>query len=98
SEDLRAITRVLCRLYESEENGQVVWWWISRDRNFRKYTDSDDAGYYVRLPVPSQVKELGVRDVRLVTENAVAILLLEISRLKDEFGEIKSLLSELGVV
>jgi len=98
SEDLRAITRVLCRLYESEEHGQVVWWWISRDRNFRKYTDSDDAGYYVRLPIPSHVRELGVRDVRLVTENAIAILLLEISRLRGESGEIKSLLSELGVV
>ncbi|MFW9887350.1 MAG: hypothetical protein ACFFER_04170 [Candidatus Thorarchaeota archaeon] len=97
SEDLRAITRVLCRLYESEEHGQVVWWWISTDRNFRKYTDVDNTGYYVRLPVPSPVKELGVRDVRLVTENAVAILLLEISRLQGESGEIASLLAGLGV-
>jgi hypothetical protein len=97
SEDLRAITRVLCRLYESEEHGQVVWWWFSADRNFRKYADVDDTGYYVRLPVPSQVKELGVRDVRLVTENAVAIVLLELSRLRGESSEIASLLAGLGV-
>jgi hypothetical protein len=97
SEDLRAITRVLCRLYESEGHSQVVWWWISTDRNFRKYTNVDDTGYYVRLPVPSQVKELGVRDVRLVTDNAVAIVLLEISRFRGESSEIASLLASLGV-
>ncbi|MFW9913462.1 MAG: hypothetical protein ACFFEU_13375 [Candidatus Thorarchaeota archaeon] len=98
SEDLRAIARVLCRLYESEEHGQVVWWWVSTDRNFRKYTDVEDTGYYVRLPVPSQVKELGVRDVRLVTENAVAIVLSELSQLRGESNEIVSLLADLGVV
>ncbi|MFW9861005.1 MAG: hypothetical protein ACFFET_01860 [Candidatus Thorarchaeota archaeon] len=98
SEDLRAIARVLCRLYESEGHGQVVWWWISTDRHFRKYTDVEDTGYYVRLPVPSQVKELGVRDVRLVTENAVAIVLLELSWLRGESNEIASLLANLGVV
>ncbi|MFX1543852.1 MAG: hypothetical protein ACFFCR_12675 [Promethearchaeota archaeon] len=97
SEDLRAITRVLCRLYENKEHGQVVWWWFATDRNFRKYTDSDDTGYYVRLPVSSRAKELGVRDVRLVTENAVAIVLLEISRLRGESSEIASLLAGLGV-
>ncbi len=97
SEDLRALARVLCRLYKSGEHEQVVWWWISRDRNFRKYTDADDTGYYVRLPVPSRVQELGVRDVRLVTENAVAIILLEISRLRGESAKVTSLLSDLGV-
>jgi hypothetical protein len=97
SEDLRAIERVLCRLHEGDEHGQVVWWWISRDRNFRKYTDAEDTGYYVRLPVPSHFKELSVRDVRLVTENAVAIILLEILRLRGESTEVASLLSALGV-
>ncbi len=97
SEDLRAIARVLCRLHEGEGHGQVVWWWISRDRNFRKYTDAEDTGYYVRLPVPSHFKELSVRDVRLVTENAVAIILLEITRLRGESNEITSLLAKLGV-
>jgi hypothetical protein len=96
SEDLRAITRVLCRLYQGTEHGQVVWWWMATDRNFRKYTDAKDTGYYVRLPIPSHVKELGVRDVRLVTENAVAITLLEISRLRGESKEVNSLLSDLG--
>jgi hypothetical protein len=97
SEDLRALARVLCRLHASEGHGQVVWWWISSDRNFRKYTDAEDTGYYVRLPVPSHFKELSVRDVRLVTENAVAIILLEISRLRGESNEITSHLAKLGV-
>jgi len=97
SEDLRSITRVLCRIYESKEHDQVVWWWVSTDRNFRKYTDADDTGYYVRLPVLSQVKELGVRDVRLVTENAVAIMLLELSQIRGKSSRITSLLAELGV-
>ncbi|MHA2208448.1 MAG: hypothetical protein ACXABV_04710 [Candidatus Thorarchaeota archaeon] len=97
SEDLRAITRVLCRLYEGKEHGQVVWWWFSTDRHFRKYSDAEDTGYYVRLPVPSLFEELSVRDVRLVTENAVAIVLLEISRLRGESDEVSSLLSGLGV-
>jgi hypothetical protein len=97
SEDLRAITRVLCRLYKGDEHDQVIWWWVSTDRNFRKYTNTEDTGYYVRLPVPSHVKELGVRDIRLVTENAVAILLLEISRLRGESNEVTSLLANLGV-
>ncbi|MFW9846834.1 MAG: hypothetical protein ACFFD6_08810 [Candidatus Thorarchaeota archaeon] len=97
SEDLRAITRMLCRLYEGENHGQVVWWWVARDRNFRKYAEPDDKGYYVKLPVKSQFKELGVRDVRLVTDNGIAILLLEIARLRGKSDALTSLLSQLGI-
>ncbi|MFW9800108.1 MAG: hypothetical protein ACFFD9_06715, partial [Candidatus Thorarchaeota archaeon] len=96
SEDLKAITRLLCRLHEAENHGQVIWWWQSHDRNFRKYTSSDDEGYYVRTPIPSLLKELGVRDVVEVTENAVAIFLLEVALLEGRNDKLQSLLSELG--
>ncbi|MFQ5833625.1 MAG: hypothetical protein ACE5H4_13035 [Candidatus Thorarchaeota archaeon] len=97
SEDLKSITRLLCRLNEAGNHGQVIWWWQSQNRNFRKYTSSDDEGYYVRTPVPSLFKELGVRDVVEVTENAIAILLLEMALLKGETNKLRFLLSELGV-
>ncbi len=97
SEDLKAITRLLCRLHEAEHHGQIIWWWHSQDRIFRKYTSPDDEGYYVRNPVPSILKELGVRDVVEVTENAIAILLLEVAILEGENDKLRFLLSELGV-
>jgi len=98
SEDLKAITRLFCRLHETDAHGQVIWWWQSWDRNFRKYTSPDDEGYYVRQPIPSQAKELGVRDALAVTENAIAILLLEIVRLEGDREFAQSILSELGAV
>ncbi|MFX1604009.1 MAG: hypothetical protein ACFFCK_11040 [Promethearchaeota archaeon] len=97
SEDLKSITRLFCRLHETDTHGQVIWWWQSWDRNFRKYLSPDDEGYYVRQPIPSQAKELGVRDALAVTENAIAILLLEIIRLEGESELASSILSELGV-
>jgi hypothetical protein len=95
SDDLKAIARLFCRLQETDVHGQVMWWWQSWDRNFRKYTSPDDEGYYVRQPIPSQEKELGVRDALAVTENAIAILLLEIIRLEGESELARSILSEL---
>ncbi|MFQ5884823.1 MAG: hypothetical protein ACE5IO_06960 [Thermoplasmata archaeon] len=97
SEDLKAITKLLCRLHEAENHGQIIWWWHSQDRNFRKYTSPDDEGYYVRTPVPSLLKELGVRDVVEVTENAIAVFLLEVGLLEGKNDKLRSLLSELGV-
>ncbi|MFW9944288.1 MAG: hypothetical protein ACFFB7_04765 [Candidatus Sifarchaeia archaeon] len=97
SEDLKAITRLFCRLHETDTHGQIIWWWQSWDRNFRKYTSPDDEGYYVRQPVQSRAKELGVRDALAVTENAIAILLLEIIRLEGESELASSIISELGV-
>ncbi|MHA2601318.1 MAG: hypothetical protein AM324_004205 [Candidatus Thorarchaeota archaeon SMTZ1-83] len=96
SADLKAINRLFFRLHETEANSQVIWWWHSWDRNFRKYTSPDDEGYYVRRPIPSEAKELGVRDVLAVTENAIAIFLLEIIRLEGESEAARSILSELG--
>ena len=73
------------------------WWWQTRDRNFRKYVGNDQDGYYVQPPVQSLVKELGVKDVRLVTENAVAILLLEWMRIHGEDAKLKEILAKLRV-
>ncbi len=97
SDDLKAIARLFCRLHETDAHNQVFWWWQSWDRNFRKYTSLDDDGYYVRQPIPSQAKELGVRDALAITENAIAILLLEIVRLEGDSERAQSILCELGV-
>ncbi|UCH03636.1 MAG: hypothetical protein JSW05_08530 [Candidatus Thorarchaeota archaeon] len=93
SDDLKAIARLFCRLHETDTHGQVIWWWQSWDRNFRKYSSPDDEGYYVRQPIPSQAKELGVRDALAVTENAIAILMLEIIRLEGDSELASSILS-----
>jgi hypothetical protein len=96
SEDLNAVTRVLCRLHESGEIPQVVWWWMSRDRNFRKFVGTDEKGYYVQLPVPFAGSDLGVKDITAVFENAVAILILEWLRTRGENKALSGILKELN--
>jgi hypothetical protein len=98
TEDIGAIERLYIRLNPTSESEQVLWWWQSRDRTFRKYVGEDNDGYYVQSPVPSSFKELGVKDVKLVTENAVALLLLEWTRINGGDPESKEILSKLGVM
>ncbi len=97
SEDLRAVNRIFCRLLAAEDHEQIVWWWLSRDRLFRKYSASNPDGYYVKFPVDFLGRELGVRDVKLVTLNAVAIFLQELQK-REGNEHIKGLLHNLGVV
>jgi hypothetical protein len=97
TEDIGAIDRLLIYLNLSSESKRIVWWWQSRDRNFRKYEGANDEGYYVQAPVPSLVQELGVKDVNLVTENAIAILLLEWMRIHGTNSELDDILGKLGV-
>ncbi|MGY5855009.1 MAG: hypothetical protein RTS72_00315 [Candidatus Thorarchaeota archaeon] len=97
-EDLHTVTRVLCRLHESGDNPQVVWWWMSQDRNFRKFTGSDEKGYYVKLPVQSNVKHLGVKDVTAVIENSVAIIIQEWLETRGENETLTGFLKELNAV
>lgn len=97
SDDLKAITKVLCRLFEKDENPQVVWWWISTDRNFRKFVHPDDEGYYVRNPVRTNVRSLGVQDVVLVTENAVALIAKEYIQTRGESAGLRLLMQQLKV-
>jgi hypothetical protein len=96
SEDLNSVTRVLCRLHESEKDSQVVWWWMSRDRNFRKFVGSDEKGYYVRLPVQSKIRHPGVKDISAVFENAVAILILEWLQTRGENERLSEIIAELN--
>jgi hypothetical protein len=96
SEDLHSLTRLLCRLHESDKRPQSVWWWMSRDRNFRKFVGTDEKGYYVRLPVQSKIKHPGVKDMALVFENAVAIIILEWLETQGENDKLSEILKELN--
>lgn len=97
SEELGSIDRVMIRILEEERRPEVVWWWQNRDRWFRKYIGDSEESYYVRNPVPSRIKELGVKDVQLVTENAVAILLLEWMKVRDTRSGLAEILEALEV-
>ncbi|MFW9958254.1 MAG: hypothetical protein ACFFCT_09285 [Candidatus Odinarchaeota archaeon] len=97
SEELRAITRVLARLYEKDGNPQVVWWWFSTDRNFRKFINPDEEGYYVKHPITTNIKHPGVKDIALVTENAVALIVKEYLKTRGETDELLNILKNLHV-
>ncbi|MHA3964778.1 MAG: hypothetical protein AM325_014705 [Candidatus Thorarchaeota archaeon SMTZ1-45] len=98
SEELHAVNRVLCRLHRFEDTPQVIWWWISTDRNFRKFIGEDEKGYYVRLPVESNVKHPGVKDISTIFENAVAIIILEWLSTRGENVRLSDILKQLNVV
>jgi hypothetical protein len=97
SEDLRAITRVLCRLYEKDEHPQVVWWWISTDRNFRKYVSPDENGYYVKYPVQSNIQHPGVKDISLITKNAVVLIINEYLKTRGESAQLSEILKNFNL-
>lgn len=97
TEELGSVDRVLVRSYKSEEVPEIIWWWTHRDRNFRKYVGDKSEGHYVKTPVPSRVSDLGVKDVRLVLENALALLLVERLRLYGPDKSLSSMLDELGI-
>ena len=96
TDDLGAITRVLCRLYEKDNNPQTVWWWISEDRNFRKYVGPSQEGYYVKNPVKSNIAFPGVKDARLVTENSIALIVKEYLKFGYESEDLRTILKELN--
>ncbi|TFF91058.1 hypothetical protein EU545_05850 [Candidatus Thorarchaeota archaeon] len=96
SGEVGAIWKMLCRLYESEDGRpQTVWWWVSHDRRFRKYTHPDEQGYYVTFPVRSNIAEPGVKDVELVTRNAVAIVVREWLHNRGPDEELNKLMNQL---
>ncbi|MHA1575987.1 MAG: hypothetical protein ACTSU3_01370 [Candidatus Thorarchaeota archaeon] len=97
TDDLGAITKVLCRLYEKDDNPQVVWWWIAEDRNFRKFVDSGRDGYYVKNPVQSNITFPGVKDASLVTENSIALIVKEYLITRDGSEELRTIIKELNV-
>lgn len=95
TDDLGAITKVLCRLYKNDDNPQVVWWWVSEDRNFRKYIATDQDGYYVKNPVKSDITFPGVKDTVLVTENSIALIVREYLKTRNESEELCTILKEI---
>ncbi|TFG33195.1 hypothetical protein EU527_08585 [Candidatus Thorarchaeota archaeon] len=98
SDDLGAITKVLCRIYETDDKPQVVWWWISTDRNFRKYVHPDEIGYYVKNPLDSDVDHPGVKDVKLITKIAVALLIREFVKTRKDTDSLRELLAKINAV
>ena len=97
SEELGAVSRKLVRMYLPDDKGEILWWWLSDDRSFRKYNEENRDGYYVRNPVPSRTKELGVKDIRLLMENASALLLLDWLKARGENASVIGILNDLGV-
>ncbi|MGY5873146.1 MAG: hypothetical protein RTV72_12925 [Candidatus Thorarchaeota archaeon] len=96
TDDLGAITKVLSRLYEKDDKPQVVWWWLAEDRNFRKYIDPEQEGYYVKNPVQSNIMFPGVKDARLVTENCIALVVKEYLKTRKDSEELLAILKELN--
>jgi hypothetical protein len=95
SGEVGSVWRMLCRLYETEGNPQVVWWWVAHDRVFRKFQHPDEQGYYVRFPVRSNIPEPGVKDVELLTKNAVAIVIREWLHTRGPDEALEALMKEL---
>ena len=96
SDDLDAITRVLVRIYETEDKPQVVWWWTSTDRNFRKYIHPDELGYYVKNPLKTKIAYPGVKDVRLVTETAVVLMIQEYIKTRKESETLQDIIDKIN--
>jgi hypothetical protein len=94
TDELGAVSRKLVRLYLPDDKGEILWWWLSDDRNFRKYNEENRDGYYVRNPVPSR---LGVKDIHLLMENASALLLLDWLNARGENATVTGILNDLGV-
>jgi hypothetical protein len=97
TEELAAVSKVLIRSYKVEELPEVIWWWSAQERIFRKYVGDSQEGYFVKSPVPSRTRDLGVKDVKLIFQNAVAILALERIRLLGPTDELKSIITSLGI-
>ncbi|MHA1481624.1 MAG: hypothetical protein ACTSQZ_09410 [Candidatus Thorarchaeota archaeon] len=97
TQDIKAIERMHMKILKDDANEEIVWWWVSGDRDYRKFIGDDEYGYYIKIPIESRIQELGVKDVALVTKNAIAIIILEWIRTRGENDEISQILSELGV-
>lgn len=97
TEEFGSIDRVQVRMMQSDGFPETVWWWQGEDRYFRKYVGESDESYYVRNPVQSRVSELGVKDVQLVTENAVGILILQWTTLRGKDESLSQILASLSI-
>jgi hypothetical protein len=94
--ELRAIESILCKYQVSDTTPQVVWWWVAQDRIFRKYVGDDKEGYYVKFPVKSN--EYGVKDVEILSKNAIAIVYRESLKNKGDNSTIVEILKALNAL
>lgn len=97
TEEFGSIDKIMVRILAGNAKPEIVWWWQNRDRWFRKYIGDSEDSYYVKNPVPSRVQELGVKDVKLVTENGVAILILEWLKERDPNKRLQEILDVLQI-
>ena len=95
TKELRAIESILCKYDSGDGHAQVVWWWVAQDRIFRKYVGDDQEGYYVKFPVKSNFDEYSVKDIDLLTKNAVAIVYREWLKCNDGTDTISEILNTL---
>jgi hypothetical protein len=95
--ELRAIDSLLCRLHKSESTPQIAWWWVANDRIFRKFVGDDKDGYYVTFPVPSKLDDVGVKDVDVLTMNAISIIYREWLRINGPDSAIIEILKQMNV-
>ncbi|NWF95962.1 MAG: hypothetical protein HXY34_07435 [Candidatus Thorarchaeota archaeon] len=96
SDELGSVRCVQCTLYPRDGHAGTVWLWTNTDRTFRKRTGVSDDVYYVRNPVHSMSRELGVKDVSLVTMNAIALAILEWRKLHGSRSDIDRILEDMG--
>ncbi|MHA1247461.1 MAG: hypothetical protein ACTSPE_09065 [Candidatus Thorarchaeota archaeon] len=94
SEEVGALKRLLA--YLATGRGRVVWSWHARDRDFWKTTGPDTPGYYVRPPVRTRVREMSVKDIDLVTRNAVGLVALEWLRAHPDDTTVLDVLNRIG--
>lgn len=97
TQDKYALERMYVRLKKDDIHEEVIWWFLSHDRSFRKFVGDDQYGYYTKLPVKSRINELGVRDVKLVTMNAVANIIMEWERTRGDMDGFAKILIDSGV-
>ncbi|MHA1770979.1 MAG: hypothetical protein ACTSYL_04345 [Candidatus Thorarchaeota archaeon] len=95
--DIGSITRIMMWLQPPDDSDEIIWSWEARDREFWKQNGPTGFGYYVRRPIPTLPNEIGVKDVKLVTENAIAIVIIEWLKLTGMNQELQDVLATLGV-
>ncbi|MGQ4871199.1 MAG: hypothetical protein ACP6IT_05120 [Candidatus Thorarchaeota archaeon] len=96
SEEVGALKRLLAYLATGHGHGRIVWSWHARDRDFWKTTGSGTSGYYVRPPVRTRAREMSVKDVELVTRNAVGLVALEWLRAHPDDTTVLDVLNRIG--
>jgi hypothetical protein len=95
SDELRAISKIRCSFNGSDGKASALWDWHAETPFFVRKAEDEGKEYYVRFPVPSGESEIGVKDVRLLTENAVALVCLEALRVGGQDSGIEAIVRDL---